>query len=57
MELDGLRFHSLLAQRRRDRARQNDLVMAGYRVLRYTWQDVVKQPQRVVAEIRRALGR
>lgn len=57
VELDGLRFHSLLAQRRRDRARQNDLVMAGYRVLRYTWQDVVKQPQRVVAEIRRALGR
>ncbi|HWB71786.1 MAG TPA: hypothetical protein VG452_06170 [Egibacteraceae bacterium] len=28
---------------------------AGYRLLRYTWLDIVHQPDRVVAEIRQAL--
>jgi very-short-patch-repair endonuclease len=35
-----------------DRRRQNQLTMAGYRVLRVTWDDLVQRPEEIVAEIR-----
>lgn len=56
VELDGLRFHSTDHQRGRDQARQNALVLAGYRVLRFTWRDVVHEPERVARDILLALG-
>lgn len=56
VELDGLRFHSTPAQRRRDARRDRRLTLAGWTVLRYTWLDVVERPDEVVTEVARALG-
>lgn len=55
VELDGLRFHSSQAQRRRDRARDRRLVLSGRVVLRFDWEDIVRRPHAVVDEIREAL--
>ena len=40
IELDGYRYHSDPEAFARDRKRQNQLLMAGYRVLRYTARDL-----------------
>ena len=53
VELDGSRWH---AEPARDRLRDNALVSAGWRVLRYTWADVVHDGDRVVAEVAAALS-
>lgn len=55
-EFDGLRFHSTPQQRRDDAARERKLVLAGWRVLRFTWQDVEQKPQSVVEALRTALA-
>lgn len=55
VEFDGLRFHSTPQQRRADAERERRLVLAGWRVLRFTWHDVVEQPDLMVVAIRRAL--
>ena len=55
IELDGGRFHSSREAQERDRAKSNDLVAAGWRVLRFTWDDVTKHPDRVLA-LMRSLG-
>jgi len=39
-----------------DRLRQNDLVGAGWRVLRFTYRMLVKHPEYVIAVIRKALA-
>jgi very-short-patch-repair endonuclease len=33
------------------------MVLAGYTVLRFTWDDVVRRPEHVVALVREHLGR
>ncbi len=55
IEVDGERAHSGRQAFRADRRRQNALVNAGYRVLRFTWWDLTEEPDRVVAQIRAAL--
>jgi very-short-patch-repair endonuclease len=40
---------------RRDRQRQNAVVLAGWTVLRFTWHDLTQRPNEVIAEIRLAL--
>ena len=55
IEADSEAFHLDLAAFRRDRRRQNLLVLAGWTVLRYTWADLVHEPSHVVAEVREAL--
>ena len=55
VELDGLRFHTTASQQRKDQARANRISLAGYPVLRYSWQDVTGEPGRVAREIARAL--
>lgn len=55
VEIDGFQFHSTPAAFQSDRARDNDLVLAGWRVLRFTWQDVTERPAVVLAAIRLAL--
>ena len=57
VELDGLRFHSSDAERRRDRQKDRRLQMNGWLVLRYTWLDVVQRPAELVEEVRRSLER
>jgi len=57
VETDGERFHSGPASMRRDSCRDAELEQAGYRVLRFGWNDVDGRPERTIAEIDRALSR
>ena len=56
VEIDGREFHSGPAEFEQDRWRQNDLVNAGWRVLRFTARMVEETPHLVVATIREALA-
>lgn len=55
VEVDGFAFHADRASYRNDRRRTNGLVLAGWRVLRFSWEDVVHHPDEVVAAVRAAL--
>jgi very-short-patch-repair endonuclease len=57
LEADGRREHEGWERAQADRLRQNLLVNAGWRVLRFTWADVTARPGFVVATVARALGR
>lgn len=57
VEVDGQAFHSDGRAFQRDRRRQNDLVCAGWTVLRFTWADLTQDPERVIAAILDALHR
>ena len=56
VETDGFAFHADRATYRSDRRRTNALTLAGWRVLRFSWEDVVHEPERVVAEVTAALA-
>ena len=56
VEVDGHRAHSTPTAFEEDRHKQNRLVNAGYRVLRFTWRDLIDHPDRVLAQIRCALN-
>lgn len=56
VEVDGYAFHADRSTYRNDRRRGNALVLAGWRVLRFSWEDVVGSPQVVVAQVRAALA-
>ena len=52
VEVDGRRYHSDESNRfERDRQRQNALISAGWRVLRFTWAMLVDEPDRVIDQI------
>lgn len=53
VEVDGARWHTDPA---RDRARDNALAGLGWRVLRYTWAEVLHDEARVIAEVTAALS-
>jgi len=55
VELDSRRHHTALLDRESDRKRDNQLMANGWRVLRFTWDDLVDRPHDVVADVRRAL--
>lgn len=55
VEVDGFAFHADRESYRNDRRRTNELVLAGWRVLRFSWEDVVHHPEDVVAAVRAAL--
>lgn len=57
VEIDGRAYHSDDLAFQRDRTRQNRLIRAGYRVLRFTWDDVVSRPDEVMGQVREALIR
>lgn len=57
VEVDGRAFHTDAASFQGDRTRQNDLVAAGWTVLRFTWEDIVERPADVVRRIRSILTR
>lgn len=52
VETDGFAFHADRERYRSDRRRGNALVLAGWRVLRFSWEDVVQHPAYVVASVR-----
>ncbi|HEY5033011.1 MAG TPA: DUF559 domain-containing protein [Actinomycetes bacterium] len=56
VEADGHAHHSDRASFQRDRQRCNALVAAGYRVLRFSWADVVGRPDHVVSLVRSLLA-
>ncbi len=55
VEADGREHHDDLKALYGDRVRQNQLVLAGWTVLRFTWFDVTQRPFWVVAQVRQAL--
>ena len=54
-ELDSRRWHNTRDGFESDRNRTNELVLAGWRVLRITWRMLHDHPDKVVTMIRRAL--
>ncbi|MBK9698462.1 MAG: DUF559 domain-containing protein [Propionibacteriaceae bacterium] len=54
IEIDGYEHHSSRAAFTEDRARQNALVIAGWRVLRFTW-GMLAAPDDIVATVRAAI--
>lgn len=51
VEYDGLRVHAKAAAQQRDRATDRRLQVLGWRVLRFTWEDVVQRPDHMAAEV------
>jgi very-short-patch-repair endonuclease len=56
IEVDGWAFHSDPEVFQKDRKRQNRIALLGWQVLRFTWFDLTEHPERVIAEIRRAIS-
>jgi len=52
---DSYRYHSGRMAWQRDLARRNSLASRGWRVLHVTWEDLMTQPDALVAEIHTAL--
>ena len=55
IEVDSVRWHSGRRAIKWDNERQNLLVARGWRVLRFEWNDVIKRPAVVAAQIVAAL--
>ena len=55
VEVDGFAFHADRAAYRADRRRTNALVLEGWRVLRFSYEDVTRRPEHVLASVRTAL--
>jgi very-short-patch-repair endonuclease len=56
-EVDGFHFHSSRAAFERDRRRDAILTAAGFRVVRFTWQQIEQKPMATVAMLAQALVR
>ncbi|MEN3304033.1 MAG: hypothetical protein V7603_235 [Micromonosporaceae bacterium] len=57
VEVDGRAHHVTPERFERDRERQNRLVTEGWTVLRFTWRDLTRRPEEVVAQVREMLRR
>jgi len=55
VEVDGWAYHRDAKRFRQERRRQNDLVLAGWTILRLIWDDLNHRPAPVLAQIRAAL--
>ncbi|MDR0365700.1 MAG: endonuclease domain-containing protein, partial [Bifidobacteriaceae bacterium] len=56
VEIDGWAAHNSQEAFQKDRTRQNALVAAGLRVLRFTWHDLTKRPDYVADRIQSLLA-
>lgn len=56
IEVDGHRTHSTRPQRQADAEREARLIAQGWRVVRFTYEDVTERPQYVAATVRQLLG-
>lgn len=56
IELDGHAHHSSREDRVRDERRRRRLVLLGHRVMVFTYDDLVDEPDEVVADVMAALG-
>lgn len=55
VEVDGLGKYDEPGALQREKQRQNQLIAAGYTVLRFTWADIRQRPDGVVRQVRSAL--
>ena len=55
LEVDGFEFHATAEGFAADRVRGNDLALAGWTVLHFTWHQVVHRPGHVASILRQAL--
>jgi very-short-patch-repair endonuclease len=55
IEADSRRWHTRMDDFGRDRQRDNEAVLAGWHVLRFTWDDLRSRPGHVHATVRRVL--
>lgn len=55
IEGDSRRWHTLSASFETDRLRDNAAQLAGWRILRFTWDEITKNPERVTSSIRKGL--
>lgn len=56
IECDGDHWHSGRQRRQADLDRQNRLVLAGWTILRFTWEDLVQRPHVIVERVTAALA-
>lgn len=56
VECDGRRWHSRMESMAEDRRRDRDAQLHGYRVYRFVWEDITKDPEMVCSTLRRALA-
>lgn len=56
VEADGRAHHDAPQALYRDRIRANDLELAGWTILRFTWADLHRRPAWVIAQVRRGLN-
>jgi very-short-patch-repair endonuclease len=57
VEVDGFAFHSSAQAFERDRRRDAALTAAGFRVVRFTWRQLVDEPESVLVTVARTLWR
>jgi very-short-patch-repair endonuclease len=57
IEVDGWSVHASRRALQSDVERQNELVTAGWTVLRFTWHDVVRRPAKVTEDLQRFFAR
>jgi len=55
IEADGFRWHSAKARFEHDRARRNRLTLLGWRIIHVTWDDLMRQPDDMIAVVMRAI--
>lgn len=56
VEVDGYAYHSARDRFLKDRRRQNNLVSAGWIILRFTWEDLTQYPDRTISLIRQEIN-
>ena len=56
IQADGYTYHSMPSAFERDRDRDQQLTLAGYTVVRFTYKQVTRQRQAVADRIRRLLS-
>ena len=57
VEVDGYRYHRTRAKFERDRRKDGQLLLAGYRVLRITWRQLTREPDTRDRDDRGSAGR
>ncbi|WP_328813668.1 type IV toxin-antitoxin system AbiEi family antitoxin domain-containing protein [Rhodococcus sp. NBC_00297] len=57
IEIDGWAYHRTAERMAHDAVRQNALVNDGWTILRFTYHRLIREPEAVIAEVRRALRR
>lgn len=56
VELEGFGSHSTIYHHTRDVRRKHDLIVKGWHVIEFTWLQVIRDPDYVIATVRRVLA-